>query len=948
MRVNASSKSNTSRFGNTKSSYIQAMPWQTETAAMDMTVEDQTSNCISLTRALGALERSLSANNSLTSPCASLASLSENLSTASRKSKKHRDVLMICEEKFLTFVHRMNVYFDLIAVSIPWSLDWCRKFWDLIHVVFKIVSSYVLLLEKVTELLESITHLLPDYEQLLAACKRTLDLQEWHGRESHLEPVSYVVADVAQFLLELQEMLTRTSHGDPLRHNRLFSPTYQWRPLDSRFAQLEARLVRNKEWLEKELGCTETEYAVTEKCRAEYRESLDKQSEGEESEELGQQRMARQMRRIDRIKTWLDGNCSYRDVYEYRLRQRHPNTCAWFLDNEKYCRWKNIPFEDESANDTDRLENHWQHRVLFVQAESGFGKSYLSGMVIDDLRSEAGNLNIDDETESPSTAFYHFSATHSYCIHPDDALRALTDQLIYTHRHDRSTLDAVSLLVRKTPAHEKATPDDVLSTLALLLRQHPTFLIIDGIDECSDIKLLLRYIPELCRKSDTRVVLFGRPHVGIPNGYHKWASDAPHVISLSNDSNKHDVEAYIIGNLYELADHGYFGISMDRSLIAAVAQTCKGNFLWASALLKYLRSPVLSPDERRAKLEKPYELDGLEAIYTHILALLEFRPEAERRFVVGVFRLLALGIHRPCMAGFQKAINVNPGQRTIEFGPSFITNEVIPRLTCDLVEVTPCNVTFAHKSVREYLEVVDPQTSSFSLHDENLAHAHLAAVCISFLAFDIPKRPLESNNPHVSQLLLTSHAQSSATSMRTNKSGDSGYKSLSSGPPISGHHLAVPGSSTTSASPTHVPCQPQWDAALPFLRYASLCWPIHLTRALTSPSSSPFPQTPPASMQYPWLTSLSTFLTDRAAVTTWVEASWRYNLPPNLSRLVPLLETVKSRTPPATVEGRELRWVVHGVRELSEGLNAVREGWGHRVREDPGLVWGWRGGRGMI
>jgi hypothetical protein len=48
------------------------------------------------------------------------------------------------------------------------------------------------------------------------------------------------------------------------------------------------------------------------------------------------------------------------------------------------------------------------------------------------------------------------------------------------------------------------------------------------------------------------------------------------------------------------------------------------------------------------------------------------------------------------------------------------------------------------------------------------------------------------------------------------------------------------------------------------------------------------------------------------------------------------------------VEGRELRWVVHGVRELSESLNAVKEGWGHRVREDPSLVWGWRGGRGII
>lgn len=568
--------------------------------------------------------------------------------------------------------------------------------------------------------------------------------------------------------------------------------------------------------------------------------------------------------------------------------------------------------------------------------------------MIEDLSIDAGNLSIDEELESPSTAFYHFNTAHSYCIHPEDAFRALTDQLLHTHRHDRSTLDAVSLLVRKVPGEAKATSEEVLSVLALLLRQHPTFLVIDGIDECSDIELLLRCIPDLCRKSDARVVLFGRPNVRIPNEYHKWATDAPHIISLSHDNNKHDVEAYIIENLHELADQGYFGISMNRALIMAIAQTCKGNFLWASTLLKFLRSPVLSPDQRRAKLEKPYELDGLETIYANILALLEAKPDAEKVFVAGLFRFLALSIHRPCTRGLQKAVNVNPGQRTIEFGPSFIVNEAVPLLTCGLVEVTPCNVIFTHKSIREYLQNVDAQASSFSLQDESLAHAQLAATCISFLAFDIPKRPLGASNPHISQLLPISQTRSSGTSMRTNKSGDSGYKSIASAIPASEHHLAVQASSTRMATSAATLNQPEWDAELPFLRYASLCWPIHLTRALaSSPPASPR-HAPYSSTHYPWLTSLSTFLTDRAAVTAWVEASWRYNLPPSLSRLVPLLEAVKSRTPPATVEGRELRWVVHGVRELSEGLNAVKEGFGHRLREDPGLVWGWRGGRGMI
>lgn len=79
----------------------------------------------------------------------------------------------------------------------------------------------------------------------------------------------------------------------PLRHNRLFSPASLWRPLDSRFAQLEARLLRHKVWLELELGSTQRENATLEKCRSDYLEFLEKQVEAEESEELRQQRMAK-------------------------------------------------------------------------------------------------------------------------------------------------------------------------------------------------------------------------------------------------------------------------------------------------------------------------------------------------------------------------------------------------------------------------------------------------------------------------------------------------------------------------------------------------------------------------------------------------------------------------------------------------------------------------------
>lgn len=75
------------------------------------------------------------------------------------------------------------------------------------------------------------------------------------------------------------------------------------------------------------------------------------------------------MRRIDKVKSWLSNSCAYRDVYEHRSRQRHENSCHWFLNTTEYCKWKNSAFDDRQANNIDSLDANWHERVLFAQGE---------------------------------------------------------------------------------------------------------------------------------------------------------------------------------------------------------------------------------------------------------------------------------------------------------------------------------------------------------------------------------------------------------------------------------------------------------------------------------------------------------------------------------------------------------------------------------------------------
>jgi hypothetical protein len=560
----------------------------------------------------------------------------------------------------------------------------------------------------------------------------------------------------------------------------------------------------------------------------------------------------------------------------------------------------------------------------------------LARAVSDDLAAEADDP--ENDGEPPSTACVHIDA-NSEPKHSDDVFRKLSLQLLHAHRHNRSTLDTVCLLLRKTSFQETATAHEVLDFLAIMLRQHPAFLVFDGVEGCSHEQELLSSLAQLCRKADVRAIIFSRPAIKIPLEYQKWASDAPHILHLDMRHNADAIERYIGQNLGQMADLGYFGISMDRTLISHVAQRSDGSFLWASLLLTYLRSPALSPDERQCILLDVQSLKGLEALYSQIFGTLGRRPAHERCVVADVIRWLSFPVHRLYTSALRTALTSSIDMAENEDSFPMDVLQALPQLTCGLVDFSNDRVVFAHPSVREYLQSSISQGSEFSLCDESSVHAHLAARCLSYLAHDVPQRPLGGLSPRI-RPVMPNMPTGSGASYRTSKSADSGYKSLSSSDGDNSlPHPALPHShhSASAASIRTIP----FDTNLPFLRYASLCWPIHLSRALASthtihpyviPSAGPF-------QAVPYLPALGAFLASRLAVTAWVEASFRYNLPPTLTRLVGPLADLKGEIPPATIEGKELRVVISALNVLSERLMDLKRGFATSLRENPSLIW---------
>ncbi|KAH7389505.1 hypothetical protein DE146DRAFT_165928 [Phaeosphaeria sp. MPI-PUGE-AT-0046c] len=861
-----------------------------------------------------------------------VSSLLDDLRGISNQSSTDDRIAIACSRKFTLFVRTFSPYFDILSICTKIRPEWIGCFWALIRLLFQVASNYVLFLEKVANMFEVMASVLPPYHQIYNICKRRVDSSHADADDQRLATLmSYAYADIVRMCLDIYRVFLRSSYGLPSRH-------VAWRPLDSRFAQLEGRLGRHRKWLEKETESHLQDFAEVQQHRNQYVQYLHRRTAASSpvDGELEETRLAKRLRRIESVRSWLSGSSQHEHA-DAAYRANRANSCNWFLELAQYRRWKNTEFIEERANDASVLQDDWHDRVLFVQAEAGFGKTVLASAVIDDLSAAADE---PERSESPvSTAYCFINANISDSIHPDNVFRELATQLLQMHRQNHATLDAACLLLRKTSFQDTATMNDVLDTLALLLRQHPTYIVIDGLDESSDCKSLLSSLAELCRTTDTRAIIFSRPAITIPLEYQKWASDAPHIIPLDAQHNNNAIENFVSQALHRMADQGFFGISMDRTLILDVAHRSRGVFLWARLLLNYLQSPSLSPDERQAILQNVQSLHGLGPLYQSIFRVLGRRPAHEKRVVADVFRWLAFPVHRLCTSALRTALTSTGDMAEMgEMYPADIL-QALPQFSCGLVDTSHDRVAFVHSSVREFLQSPASRGSEFSLSDESSVHANLATRCINYLAHDVPKRPLGGLSPHI-RPMMPNAPNSSGASYRTSKSGDSGYKSLSSsdGDQVLPHPAMQPyhnGASTSSIRT--VP----FDTNLPFLRYASLCWPVHLSRAL-SPihNDHPYVISCPGSLEaVPYVPALSSFLSSRLAITSWVEASFHYSLPPTLTRLVGPLADLKGEIPPATTEGKELRLVVSALNILSEKLMELKRGYATSLRENPSLIW---------
>ena len=506
--------------------------------------------------------------------------------------------------------------------------------------------------------------------------------------------------------------------------------------------------------------------------------------------------------------------------------------------------------------------------------------------MIEDLQSPLSSVEMkDNEVPHASIIYFHFNAQkpgqRSFC----DALRAATAQVVETLAENSAIMDLLSVLKLQTDGSRRiATEQELSDFLLLAVRSLPSVaLIFDAIDECHDVEKMWPFLSAACTTTNMKFLLLGRPQIPVH-------PDVAHLILREElpRTNRLDIYDFLVREIKSMQNRGQLD---DRVLAEPTADTlascADSSFLWASLIMSYLQSPVLSLGERRRELWDPNRLVTMPRLYSGMLQQFEVLYPQDRDLLIRIFRVLVLSKRPPTIRELDVAISVEPGHKLSSKGHRENVMDTLQRLCGALVDIGPnSTVSFSHLSFRSFLlseEAMDMK-SQFRI-DRQSSSLWISQVCLSHLVHDVPQTPLSGAlDTEADKLVLAEE--------------------------------------------------------LPFLEYSARHWVEHIVDALRLMSNT-LPEL--ISECYPLLQQLGSLLGQKSSISAWIEACWTWGFQPSVESLWYELERRLERHDARyqrDARQAQIRKPLDHIHELSEDLKKLQQHWSHLLSVRPYEIWG--------
>jgi hypothetical protein len=522
------------------------------------------------------------------------------------------------------------------------------------------------------------------------------------------------------------------------------------------------------------------------------------------------------------------------------------------------------------------------------QAKPGFGKTVLCATIIEHLAKRSPHGLPLAQGMSDSVFYYFFDKRRGSLNSPMDALRAVLAQLIHSQRKVNSIRKlATKIKSNSKQSQSQATDKEIVEMLVELVGHlEATFLVFDGVDECSDYAEFLRRVTVVGSSSSCALLLTSRPSVELPKQLRK----ACQTLHLNFQENTDDIRRFLLPEIEDLIQSDLLCTELSAEYIATlISSRANSMFLWARLFIEYLRLPVWTLRERQDAIFSLSRLEGLDALYDAILASLKSQfPRKSHSTIARIFQWVTRA-RRPLKIkelAIAVSIPFDRPHSSIDEIPDFGRN--LGRLTGSLVEVTRNgSAQFIHLSFLEFFtealhsSALDemPNTTAASYCEG--ADRDLAATCVSYLRHTVPVGPL------------------------------------------AGSSRITPTADTT-------------EHRYPFLRYSAVFWSDHLADSLETI------QNPRAASDCKdWMLLANLILAtvnDRNRITVWIEASWLFAYPriqtPSENALR-ALNSLTSKIPSFALLGRAMERMYR----LSIEIVDLNRSWRHVLALEPNEIW---------
>ncbi|KAK8229419.1 ankyrin repeat-containing domain protein [Phyllosticta capitalensis] len=422
-------------------------------------------------------------------------------------------------------------------------------------------------------------------------------------------------------------------------------------------------------------------------------------------------------RRHDQNLSWLSAPDPWTN-YDKALRQRHPGSGQWLLENPAYSAWKARP-----------------NSFLWLHGIPGCGKTVLSSTVIEDL-------DRADASVKPVYFYFDFADINKQSL--ENAIRSLIRQL-YLQRKD--VQDRVNTLYAEH-GHGTSSPklEALNATFQSMIHQiGEVWIVLDALDEClsrNDYPTggLLHWIGSLLgsHQSNVHLLVTSRPEQDIESFIREKARPQD-IIHLQSDLVAGDIRAFVHGKVRGQTGLGRWSSRPDiqDKIEDALLEKADGMFRWVSCQLDALEK-CLDPLSLNRALEKLPRT--LEDTYTRILKEIpdEIRPSAIRILQFLTYSDVGLSVEE---AVDVIAVDVER-EPYFDLGNRMPIPEEIQAYCSSLVVLVKTEyyhargprLQLAHFSVKEYLtssnQLAEHAAADFN---EIAARASIAKVNLSYL-----------------------------------------------------------------------------------------------------------------------------------------------------------------------------------------------------------------------